>query len=147
MAGLVFRHAVGPALGRPVGAAGIDHPYVGVGDQRHRLARGVIRQAQDHQIGGVQHLAPALGILPFGFRQADQRHVAAVDKPCTDLKAGGSDVAVDENCGRHVSWSPFPCRSRTIAEQRCKNQAQSPHKERARAGSAGPCQKRSGIGR
>ena len=46
--------AIGPAFRDAMRGGGVDHPHVGIFDQRHRLARRVVGQAQDHQIGFVE---------------------------------------------------------------------------------------------
>jgi hypothetical protein len=52
--------AEGPARRDAVRGAGVDDAGVGVGDQRHRLARGGVGQAQEGHVGGVEQ-AGALG--------------------------------------------------------------------------------------
>jgi hypothetical protein len=79
----------------------------GVADQADRLARRVVRQAEDHQVGGVEQLGPGGGVLAAFGRDRQQLEVRAADQPLADLQAGGAGLAVDENPGL-THW-PIPC--------------------------------------
>ena len=48
----------------------VDHPHGVPLDEPHGLARGIIGQTQDHEIGGVQHVASG-GSIP-AFRRIDR---------------------------------------------------------------------------
>ena len=78
---------------------GIDHHGAIVGDQRHRLARGIIGQTQDHDIRVVQRLAARGGVLAPVIIQRDQRKFGAAGQPRRDFKARGTGGAVDEDRG------------------------------------------------
>jgi hypothetical protein len=52
--GFQFGEAVGPTRRHAMGAGGVDHPHIGIVDQRHGLLRRLVRQAQDHHIGVVE---------------------------------------------------------------------------------------------
>ena len=70
-------------------------------DEPHRLARGIVGQAQDHQIGAVQQIAAQARILAPRGIDGDEFEVPARLEPPVDLEAGGAGLAVDENLGYH----------------------------------------------
>ena len=53
----------------------------GVVDHRHGLARGVVRQAEDRDVGGVEHFGAARRVLALGVAQVQQLDVAAAAEP------------------------------------------------------------------
>ena len=60
--------AVGPAFGDAVRRRGVDHARGVVADQRHALARRIVGQAQDGDVGGVQEVGAGGRILaPLGW--------------------------------------------------------------------------------
>lgn len=97
--------------------AGVDHPHLGVGDGRHRLARRFVGQAQDGDVGGIDGLGAAPRILAVGLGQGQQAQVGAAAQPFVDLQAGGALVAIDEyKRMRHVrAFAEEPARCRRIA--------------------------------
>ena len=50
-----------------VRGGGVDDPHVGVVDQGDRFHRSGVRQAQEHQVSGVEQLFPFRRILPLGM--------------------------------------------------------------------------------
>ena len=127
LAGVQFGHAENPVRVRPVGDGGIDDPGLRVVDQRHRLARSVFGQAENGQIGTVQHLSPGRRVLAGFLGQAESFQVIPPLQPLLDLQAGGAFLAVDEYFCRHVTYSwaapPIPSPGRP----------QFKHKQRKRA--------------
>ena len=88
----------------------IDHPHLGVGDQRDGLAGGVVRQAQDHDVGAVERVGPSRGILAARIVQDDQFELAARRKALADFEPRRTGRAVDEDLGDHgvAAVPPFP---------------------------------------
>ena len=65
-----FCKPISPAGRGPVGGRGVDHPHLGAFDQGYRLARRVVRQAQDHHIRIVQRGLTRRGVLaPLAFQR------------------------------------------------------------------------------
>ena len=67
-----LRQPIGPGRIHPVCRAGIDHAGGRIADQRHRLARRGIRQAQKGHVGRVQQPRPLGRIL--AQRRVDPQH-------------------------------------------------------------------------
>ena len=86
---LAVRHlgkAIGPARRDPVRGRGVDHLDAVALDQRHRLARRVVGQAEDHSVGAVQQLAARLGVLAPRRVDRDDLQVAPAGQPLADLR-------------------------------------------------------------
>ncbi len=69
--------------------------------QGHRLARGLVGQAEDREIGGVEGVAPRLGRLAAGLVENEQFELVPAREPIEDLEPGGSGSAVDEDRRGH----------------------------------------------
>ena len=91
---------VHPARLHPVGRGGVDdagpRSRQGV-DQRHRFARGIVMQAQDHHVHRGHERLLGLGVLAQGGVDADQFHFRHMGEPFADLEPGGARLSVDEN--------------------------------------------------
>ena len=78
---------------------------LGLRDQRDRLARGRVGQAQERDVGRVQQ-ARALGrVLARSGGDAQHLDVAAPREILVDAQAGGAFLAVDKDSGRHAGFS------------------------------------------
>ncbi|MND99347.1 hypothetical protein D3C80_917310 [compost metagenome] len=77
--------------------AGIDHPDLRVGDRRHRLACGIVGQAQNRHIGTVDRLGAALWVFALAVGQGQQTQVIATVQAGVDEQAGGALVAIDKD--------------------------------------------------
>ena len=73
--------------------------------QRDRLNGGVVMQAQNGEIGGVERIAAGGWVLAARVIQRDQGEFAAARQPVGDFEAGGARRAVDENLGGHAGAS------------------------------------------
>src|SRR5579859_8008499 len=93
--------AVGPAISRPVGRGGIDHTRPVVLDEADRLARGVIRQAENDHIGAVDDLLARRSLLPPRGIDRDELDITAARKPLQDLQSRRAGFAVDEDFRCH----------------------------------------------
>ena len=82
---------------------GIDHARAVIGDQRNRLTRGIIWQAQDGDISRVQRFGAGFGVLALGIAQRNQAELVAPGQPVGDFKARGARRAVDEYLCGHGS--------------------------------------------
>jgi hypothetical protein len=80
-----------------VGGGGVDHAGGVRLDQRHRLASGVVGQAQDGHVRAVQRVATGVDILADRVGQADERQVAAALQALADLQTRGAGLPVDEH--------------------------------------------------
>jgi len=96
-----LRKTIGPARRNPVRGRGIDHAGHIIGDQRDRLARRIIGQAKDRDIGGVQRAGARLRILALGIIQHDQAELTPPRQPVSDFEASRPRRAVDKDLGRH----------------------------------------------
>ena len=96
---------VDPAIRDAVCRARIQHPYMVARNESDRLARRVVGQTEDHDIGLVQVPAPHLRVLARGLRNLHERHVVARRQPIADLEPGGARLAVDEYV-RHCFQTP-----------------------------------------
>ncbi|MCY1196742.1 hypothetical protein D9M72_80920 [compost metagenome] len=94
-----FGKAVDPARIRAMRRTGVDHADRRVDDGGRRLARGLVGQAQDGDVAGVDRLGAALRVLALRLGQRQQPQVGAAVQALMDLQAGGALVAVDENKG------------------------------------------------
>ena len=94
-----FGHPVGPAGRDPMRGGGVDDARVA--RKRHRLARGVIGQAEDGDVGLREGLGAGVGVLAAGRIDRDEVHIRAPIQPLADLQAGGAGLAVDEYLGHH----------------------------------------------
>ncbi len=100
-----FGKAISPACRDAVCGGGVDHAGGVVGDHRHRRHSRIVRQAQDHEIGGVECFCPRRIVLAAGFGQGDQGKFAATREPIGDFQPGRADCAVDEHALRHSRYS------------------------------------------
>src|SRR3546814_19901657 len=96
---------------------GVDHSRPRIGDQPHRLTRGIVGQAQDHEIGRVERLGARGGILAPRRVDLDQREVVAAGEALADFEPGRSRRAADENRDAHAcaSCGPAPTASASIS--------------------------------
>ena len=115
--GVPFRQAVDPLGIAPVRRAGVDDAQVRVFDHGDGLARRRVGQAEDREIGGVQHLGAGARVLARRLGQAQELDVGAALQPRPDLQARGTDLAVDEDFCRHgvIRFWPSDPSARTIA--------------------------------
>ena len=79
-----------------MGGAGIDDPHLAAMGHFHRLARGIIVQAQHREIGGVEGFLAGGAAFALGIIQNDQRKFAPSGQPVGDFEAGGASGAIDE---------------------------------------------------
>ena len=105
LVGRQFGEAIGPAVGDAVSGGGVDDPGPVVVDQRHRLAGGVVGQAQDDDVGVVERLSPRRRLLALRLVQHHQRDLGPVRQAVADLQPGGAGGAVDEDGDAHGSPS------------------------------------------
>jgi hypothetical protein len=83
---------------------GVDDPHLAFRiDQRHRLTRRIVGQAQDSEVGVVERLAPGCGILAARLVERHQRKLGPSGKPIGDLESGRPGGAVDEDRVYHQS--------------------------------------------
>lgn len=95
----LLRKAVGPAGGGAVGGGGVDYLGVPVLNKGDRLHSGSVGQAQKDQVGGVEELAPLLGVLPLVLVNEQQLQIVPAAQPFIDLQACGALLAVNIDLG------------------------------------------------
>ena len=101
-----FGKAVHPARLGAVGGGGVQDPGAGVLHQGDGLPGGVLRQAQEDQVGGVQELFPLLHV-PALVRVDDEKlQVVPLGQQLVDLRAHYAAFAVDKNFRSVRGWSP-----------------------------------------
>ena len=100
----------------PVRRAGVDHLDRRVLDHGDRLARRLVGQAKDGQVGGVQHPGAGGGVLAVRFGEAQKFHVGAARQPGADLQARRTGLAIDKNFRGHglVYLRPSDRSARTV---------------------------------
>ena len=105
-----FGKTIGPVFGDAMRGGRVDHADIGIFDQRHRLARRIVRQTENDQIGGVEGARPRRLVLALGLGQGDHGQIAARGQPLADLQTRGSGCPIDEDFRRHL-----PARFRGIS--------------------------------
>ncbi len=102
LVGREFRKTIGPVAGDPKGRRRIQHLGAGSShavDQRDRLARGVIRQAEDDEVHLLHQRALRLRILALVLGNVPEHDVVLQAQPLANAKARGPGCAVDEHGG------------------------------------------------
>ena len=85
-------------------AGGVDDAgAVGRVDQRQRLARGLVGQAEDGEIGLVERFAARGDILAARLVEHHQGEFGTARQPVCDLEPGGPGRAIDEDLVGHSS--------------------------------------------
>lgn len=74
---------------------------------RHRVLRGIIRQAEDHDIGLGEQSPLGLNVLALLGGDGDKADRLLVREALADLQAGRSRLAINEN-GRNLALEPGP---------------------------------------
>jgi len=74
-------------------------------EQRHGLARGGVRQAQDGDIGLTQEIGAGGRVLAVRLGDRQDVEVTALRQPRPDLQSGGAVFAVDEDFRCHFRHS------------------------------------------
>ena len=77
--------------------------------QRDRLHRRRVGQAEEHQVGRVEELFPLLRVLALVLVDEQQLDVVPLPQALVNLEAGGALLAVD------VDFRPHPFRASTNA--------------------------------
>ena len=72
-----------------------------VADEVDRLARRIVRQAEDREVGGAQALRAGGRVLATDRIDLDQREVVAAGEPLADLEPGRAGLAVDVDARLH----------------------------------------------
>ena len=88
-----------------------DARAIGRIDQFHRLAGGIVGQAEDRDIGFVERFTPGLGILALRIAKPDEGELAAPFEPLGDFEAGGARGTVDEDRVCHWPGASMPSRT------------------------------------
>ena len=73
--------AIGPTLGNPVRAGGVNDACARILGKLHSLFCGIVRQAKDRDIGSVERVAPSALVLALGLVQDHQFEFAAPLQP------------------------------------------------------------------
>ena len=108
---------INPAVRDTVCGARIQHPHLVARDQADRLARRIVGQAEDHDVGLIEVPATHLRILARGLGNLDEGHVLARRQSIADLEPGRTRLPVDE----YVRHCFEPCPARLAAGERTAN--------------------------
>ncbi|MNL27759.1 hypothetical protein D3C87_1493680 [compost metagenome] len=92
-----LRKPVHPTRRGAMRRTGVDDAHRRVHHRRRRLARRLVRQAQDGHVTGVDGVGTALRILAFGLGQRQQAQVGTAVQTFMNLQAGGALVAVNKD--------------------------------------------------
>src|SRR6185312_8224991 len=112
---LLLRHlgeAIGPSRAGAMRGRRVDDAHRIALDEPHRLARGIVGQAEHHEVGAVQEVAPRRGLLAARGIDREEIEVAPSGEPPMDLQPGRAGLAVDEHLGSH------PALQRTLDRKR-----------------------------
>src|SRR5690606_3476228 len=103
---LQLRKAINPGGVGTMGRGRVNHARGGITLQHgDSFARGVVRQAQDGNVRGTEHLFAQAGVAAFGFRNRDHLNVLTTGQTLANLQAGGAVFAIYEDFRFHVSAS------------------------------------------
>ena len=80
---------------------GIDHAHIGVVDQGNGFARRIVRQAQNHQIRGVQRGLAGRRILALRVAELKEFQIGTAGQPLANLKPGRARRAIYEDFRHH----------------------------------------------
>ena len=97
--------SVGPAGRGAVRGGGIDNDRVGVLHECDRLDGGSVGQAEEGDVGRVEHLGTSDRVFAQLIGHAEQLDVGAAREPVVDAQTGSARLAVDEDL-RHVPVLP-----------------------------------------
>src|SRR5690606_13420379 len=97
-----FRQSVDPAGLRPVRSAGVDDAGSRVDDQRGRLPRRRVRQAEKGNVGRIQQPRAFHRILAPLRIDLEDFDVLAAAQELIDLQACRAFLAIHENLVRHL---------------------------------------------
>ncbi len=99
------------------GGAGIDQARVGCARQGEGVARGLVRQTQDDNIGLAVQVTFGLRIFALPGGDPQQFDVAAILQPLVDHQPGGAFLPVDKHFMRHGAV-PLPATAVTFMGSR-----------------------------
>ena len=94
--GSKLRKAVRPRRESTSRSRGVDDDGAVVFYKRDRLARGVVRQAQERDVARIYRVRPRARILAYLIRESDQFDVVALFDPLAEPQSRRTVRAVDE---------------------------------------------------
>ena len=97
---------------------GIDQHGVVVVDQRSRLARGDIRQAQERDVRRVDETTALFEVLALRFFDTQDLYVGALRQVFKNLQAGRAFLSVDKNFRAHLDLTGLLETGRDTAPER-----------------------------
>ena len=89
-----------------MGGRGVDDANCLIIDQGHGFPSGIVRQAQNHDVGAVQRFFAGANVLSVGIRQLPDGQLPASGQPLADFQPSGAGGAVYENFCTHLVTSP-----------------------------------------
>ena len=94
LAGIVqFRQTIGPAGSRAVCGGGIQHADIGP-QQRHHLAGGIVRQAEEREVTLIDHRRAGVYVLAFGLGNRQDREFRPFGQAVRNAQPGGAGAAI-----------------------------------------------------
>ena len=97
LAGVVqFRQAIGPAGSRAVGRGGVQHTDIGP-QQRHHLAGGIVRQAEEREVTLIDHRRAGVYVLAFGLGNMQNRELRPFGQTVRNAQPGCTGTAVNKD--------------------------------------------------
>jgi hypothetical protein len=110
-----FGKAIGPVLMDAIGGRGIDDADIVIaGHHRDRFPGSIVRQAEDRNVGIVEHILAHRRIAALGLGYGQQLDIAATGKARADLQTRGAVFAIDEDLRCHVLVLTFQRVARVI---------------------------------
>ena len=97
LAGIVqFRQTIGPAGSRAVCGGGIQHADIGP-QQRHHLAGGIVRQAEEREVTLIDHRRAGVYVLAFGLGNMQNRELRPFGQTVRNAQPGCTGTAVNKD--------------------------------------------------
>ena len=103
-----FRQAVGPAGSRAVGRGGVQHTDIRP-QQRHHLAGGIVRQAEEGEVALIDDRRAGVDILAVSLGNRQDREFRPLGQTVRNAQPGGAGAAIYKNLILS-HFTPLSCR-------------------------------------
>ena len=100
-----FRQAVGPAGGRTVGRGGVQHTDIRP-QQRHDLAGGIVRQAEERKVALIDDRRAGMDILAVSLGNMQDRKFRPFSQTVRNAQPSGAGTAIHEDFNFSHFYTP-----------------------------------------